>query len=195
MHQHRQNCRKLPRNPSSIQRLRRPRAHFIEAFYWLSESRFETHSFEIARSIFQSSDRLWRPVTRRPMGCSLIALVPNATGGKWSCISASPGNTHHKLSITLWKTPTANRYEAAKTLIEAAGGKLISMYSTPADGPGVLAIFDVTDPAAAAAISGVVVASGTLHHVKLTRLLTQEEVTHVRHTAAKLRGAYKPPGK
>ena len=95
----------------------------------------------------------------------------------------------------IMENPNSNRYEAAKTLIEAAGGKLISMYSTPADGPGVLAIFDVTDPAAAAAISGVVVASGALHHVKLTRLLTQEEVTHVRHTAAKLRGAYKPPGK
>ena len=33
------------------------------------------------------------------------------------------------------------------------------------DGPGVLAIFDVPDPGAAAAISGVVVASGALHHV------------------------------
>src|ERR1039458_2450673 len=29
---------------------------------------------------------------------------------------------------------------------EAAGGKLISMYSTPADGPGVMVIFDVPDP-------------------------------------------------
>jgi hypothetical protein len=69
------------------------------------------------------------------------------------------------------------------------------MYSTPADGPGVLIIFDVPDPSAAAAISGIGVASGAVHHVKLTRLLTQEEVTHVRHTAAKLRGAYKAPGK
>ncbi len=93
------------------------------------------------------------------------------------------------------ENPKANRYEAAKKLIEAAGGKLISMYSTPADGPGVLAIFDVPDPSAAPAISGVVVASGALHNVKLTRLLTQEEVVHVRQTAAKLRGAYKAPGK
>jgi hypothetical protein len=31
--------------------------------------------------------------------------------------------------------------------------------------------------------------------VKLTRLFTQEEITHVRHTAAKLRKAYKPPAK
>ena len=47
--------------------------------------------------------------------------------------------------------PTMNRYEVAKKLIEAAGGKLISMYGVPADGPGVLAIFDVPDPGAAAA--------------------------------------------
>jgi len=69
------------------------------------------------------------------------------------------------------------------------------MYSTPADGPGVLAIFDVPDPGAAAAISGVVVASGALHHVKLTRLLTQDEVIHIRQKANQLRGAYKAPGK
>ena len=93
------------------------------------------------------------------------------------------------------ENPTTNRHEAAKKLIEAAGGKLISMYSTPVDGPGVLAIFDVPDPAAAAAISGVVVASGAMQNVKLTRLLTQDEVTHVRQTASKLRAAYKPPGK
>jgi uncharacterized protein with GYD domain len=91
--------------------------------------------------------------------------------------------------------PTTNRYEATKKLIEAAGGKLISMYSTPADGPGVLIIFDVPDPHNAAAISGVGVASGAVHNVKLTRLLTQDEVTHVRKAAAKLRKAYKPPGK
>jgi uncharacterized protein with GYD domain len=91
--------------------------------------------------------------------------------------------------------PTTNRYEAAKKLIEAAGGKLISMYSTPADGPGVLVIFDVPDPSAAPAICGVVVASGALHNVKLKRLLTQDEVLHVREKASQLRGAYKPPGK
>jgi uncharacterized protein with GYD domain len=96
---------------------------------------------------------------------------------------------------SMMESPTASRYEAAKKLIEAAGGKLISMYGTPADGPGVLAIFDVPEPGAAAAISGVVVASGALHHVKLTRLLTQDEVVPIRQKASQLRGAYKPPGK
>jgi uncharacterized protein with GYD domain len=92
------------------------------------------------------------------------------------------------------ENPTSNRFEAAKKLIEAAGGKLISMYSTPADGPSVLTIFDVPDPSAAPAIVGVVVAAGTLHNVKLTRLLTQEEVIQVRQTASKLRASYTPPG-
>jgi uncharacterized protein with GYD domain len=95
----------------------------------------------------------------------------------------------------IMENPTTNRYEAAKKLIEAAGGKLISMYGTPADGPGVLTIFDVPDPSAAPAISGVVVASGALHNVKLTRLLTQEEVMQVRQKAGQLRAAYTPPGK
>jgi uncharacterized protein with GYD domain len=95
----------------------------------------------------------------------------------------------------IMENPTTNRQEVIKKLLEGAGGKLISMYSTAADGPGVLAIFDVPDPAVAAAFSGVVTAGGAVQNVKLTRLLTQDEVTHVRQTAAKLRGAYKPPGK
>jgi uncharacterized protein with GYD domain len=94
----------------------------------------------------------------------------------------------------IMENPTTNRYEAAKKLIEAAGGKLISMYSTPAEGPGVLVIFDVPDPGAAPAIVGVVVAAGTLHHVKLMRLFTQDEVMQVRQKASKLRAAYSPPG-
>jgi uncharacterized protein with GYD domain len=91
--------------------------------------------------------------------------------------------------------PATNRYEAAKKLIEAAGGKLIAMYGMPVDGPGVMAIIDVPEPGAAAAISGVVVASGALHNVKLVRLLTQDELSHIRQKASQLRGAYKAPAK
>jgi uncharacterized protein with GYD domain len=94
----------------------------------------------------------------------------------------------------LLENPTTNRQEAARKLIEAAGGKLISMYSTPVDGPSVLVIFDVPDPSVAPAIVGVVVAAGTLQNVKLQRLLTQDEVAEVRQKAAKLRASYTPPG-
>ena len=96
---------------------------------------------------------------------------------------------------SIMDNPTVSRYEAAKKVIEAAGGKLISMYSTPADGPGVLVIIDVPEPGSAAAITGVVVAAGTLHNVRLQRLLTQDEVMDVRQKASKLRGVYKAPGK
>jgi len=78
---------------------------------------------------------------------------------------------------------------------EAAGGKLVSFYATPAEGPGVLVIFDMPKGGAAAAVSGVVVAAGVLQNLKLTRLLTQAEVVQIRQKAAKVRGAYKPPGK
>ena len=92
------------------------------------------------------------------------------------------------------ENPTVSRYEAAKKLIEAAGGKLVSMYSTAADGPGVLVIFDVPDPNSAPAISGTVIAAGAIHNVSLTRLWTQEEIAKVRQKATELRSSYRPPG-
>ena len=95
---------------------------------------------------------------------------------------------------SIMENPNTNRVEAARKVIETAGGKLISMYSTATDGPGVLLIFDVPDPSAAPAISGVVVAAGALHNVTLTRLFTQDEITKVRQTAVKLKAAYSPPG-
>ena len=94
----------------------------------------------------------------------------------------------------IMENPTVSRYDAAKKLIEAAGGKLISMYSTATDGPGILVIFDVPDPNSAPAISGTVVAAGAVHNVTLTRLWTPDEITQVRQKAAQLRGSYTPPG-
>ena len=66
--------------------------------------------------------------------------------------------------------------------------------ASAADGPGVLVIFDVPDPSSAPAISGTVVAAGTIHNVHLTRLWTQDEIVKVRQKAAELRGSYKAPG-
>ena|SRR3974390_1752542 len=91
--------------------------------------------------------------------------------------------------------PTTNRAEAAKKAIESVGGKLISFYGTPAEGPGVLVIFDVSDPGSAGAIAGVAVAAEVLQNVKLTRLLTQDEILQVRKHAGQVRNAYKAPGK
>jgi uncharacterized protein with GYD domain len=94
----------------------------------------------------------------------------------------------------LLEKPTQNRSEAAKKLIEAAGGKLVSFYGVPIEGPGVLTIFDVPEPGSAAAIAGLVVANGTLQNVKLVRLLTQEEVVDIRQKANKLKASYSAPG-
>src|SRR5499425_1176257 len=103
------------------------------------------------------------------------------------------GQYTQRAIANLLENPTSNRQEAARKLIEAAGGKLVSMYSTPADGPSVLVIFDVPDPGAAAAITGIVVAAEVLQNVKLTRLLTQDEILKVRKHAVQARKAYKPP--
>ena len=92
------------------------------------------------------------------------------------------------------ENPNTNRQAAVEQLLSAAGGKLIAMYGRATNGPGVMVIFDVTDPAMAPAMTGVAVSAGTIHHVELTRLFTMEEVKGIREKAGKLRGAYKPPG-
>jgi uncharacterized protein with GYD domain len=92
------------------------------------------------------------------------------------------------------ENPTSDRQEAARKLVEAAGGKLLSMYSFASEGPSIMVIFDVPDPNAGPAISGLTVTAGTLQNVKLTRLFTQEEIKQVRQSAAKLRASYSPPG-
>jgi uncharacterized protein with GYD domain len=92
------------------------------------------------------------------------------------------------------ENPNTDRREAVNKLLEAASGKVIEMYGVSADGPGVMVIFDVPDPAMAPAISGVAVSSGSVQNVKLTRLFTMDEIKGIRQNAAKIRGAYKPPG-
>ncbi len=89
--------------------------------------------------------------------------------------------------------PTTSRVTAATKLIEAAGGKMVAMYSTIIDGPGVMVIFDVPEPSFGPAISGVVTATGAVHNVHLQRLLSPAEVVGVRQKAAQIRDAYKPP--
>ena len=92
------------------------------------------------------------------------------------------------------ENPNTNRQAAVEQLLSAAGGQLVAMYGRATNGPGVMVIFDVTDPAMAPAISGVAVSAGAIHHVELTRLFTMDEVKGIRERAGKLRGAYKPPG-
>ncbi|WP_245427666.1 GYD domain-containing protein [Bradyrhizobium sp. MOS003] len=138
-----------------------------------------------------SSRRVQRPSRPVRNGPEVIA---NSSEENLPCIFASPDNTRHAALNAILENPATNRQEAARKLIEAAGGKLVSMYSVAADGPGVLVIFDVPDPTAAPAISGLTVTAGTLQNVKLVRLFTQDEIKQVRQNAAKLRPSYSPPG-
>ncbi|GEM_PF-2491007 len=68
-----------------------------------------------------------------------------------------------------------DRRAVAERLINAAGGELVAMYGTIAEGPGVLVIFDA-DPDMVAAISGVAAAAGSMQDVKVQRLLSMEEL-------------------
>jgi uncharacterized protein with GYD domain len=91
--------------------------------------------------------------------------------------------------------PSTNRVEAVKQLLEAAGAELVSMYSTVAEGPGALLIFEVSDPEMAPAIAGVALASGGLQNMKFMRLMSPDEVANVRQKGREIRDAYKAPGK
>jgi uncharacterized protein with GYD domain len=91
--------------------------------------------------------------------------------------------------------PNTNRRAAVEEVLKAAGGKLISMYGRASNGPGVLLIIDVPDPAMAPAMVGVAVSAGTIQNPELTRLFTMEEITEIRQKARQLYTAYKPPGK
>lgn len=90
--------------------------------------------------------------------------------------------------------PNTNRRAAVEQLLAAGGGKLVAMYGRTANGPGVLLIIDVPDPAIAPAMVGVAVSAGTIQNPELTRLFTMEEIADIRQKARQLYGAYKPPG-
>jgi len=91
------------------------------------------------------------------------------------------------------ENPTTNRREAVEQLVAAAGGKVIAMYGTIAEGPGAMVIFDC-DPAVAPAITGIAAASGGVRNVKMMRLLSMDEVVAVRQKAQQLHASYRAPG-
>jgi uncharacterized protein with GYD domain len=92
------------------------------------------------------------------------------------------------------KNPNTNRREAVEKLLAAAGGKLVSMYGTIAEGPGVMVIFDA-EPAVAPAVIGVAVSADTITNVKFQRLFSGDEVRAIREKRREIQKSYKPPGK
>lgn len=91
------------------------------------------------------------------------------------------------------KNPNTNRREAVEQLVTAAGGKLVAMYGTIADGPGAMVIFEA-DPAVAPAVVEVGASSDGVTNVKLQRLFTGDEVRAIRQKRVELQKSYKPPG-
>jgi uncharacterized protein with GYD domain len=91
------------------------------------------------------------------------------------------------------KNPNTNRREAVEQLLTAAGGKLVAMYGTIADGPGAMVIFEA-DSAVAPAVAGVAASSDALTNVKLQRLFSGDEVRAVRQKRIELQKSFKAPG-
>jgi len=106
------------------------------------------------------------------------------------CLTA---NYTPKALNAMRENPNTNRREAVEKLVTAAGGKLVDMYGTIAEGPGALVIFDA-DPVAAAAMAGVAASSDGLHNIKMLRLFTRDEVVAVRQKRVQIHGSFKPPG-
>ncbi len=92
------------------------------------------------------------------------------------------------------KNPNTNRREAVEQLVTAAGGKVVAMYGTIAEGPGTMVIFEASDPAVAPALAGVAASSDGVTNVKLQRLLTRDEARAARQKRVELQKSYRPPG-
>jgi uncharacterized protein with GYD domain len=106
------------------------------------------------------------------------------------CLTA---NYTPKALDAMGKNPNTNRREAVEKMLTAAGGKLVAMYGTIAEGPGAMVIYDI-DPAASPAVVGVAASSDSLHNVKVQRLFTREEVVAARQKRVQIQGSYTPPG-
>jgi uncharacterized protein with GYD domain len=106
------------------------------------------------------------------------------------CLTA---NYTPKALEAMAKNPKSSRREAVEKLLTAAGGKVVAMYGTIAEGPGAMVICDI-DPAAAPAVVGVAASSDGLRNLKVQRLFTGEEVMAIRQTRAQLQGSFRTPG-
>ena len=79
-------------------------------------------------------------------------------------------------------------------MVKTAGGKLVAMYGTIADGPGAMAIFEA-ESGVAPAIAGVAASSDGVTNVKVQRLFSGDEVRAIRQKRTELQKSYSPPGK
>jgi uncharacterized protein with GYD domain len=87
-----------------------------------------------------------------------------------------------------------DRSGVIKALIEKAGGKFIAMYFTTGSNDVVL-VSEVADGSDAVAVGMAVAASGSLSKIETVRAFTPSEFKGIAEKAAKVTGAYTPPGK
>lgn len=86
----------------------------------------------------------------------------------------------------------SDREAAARSIMEAAGGKLHSFYITTGENDW-MAIVEFDDGADLVPAVLVVGASGAVSNVKTVRAYTGAEFKAAQQTAAKIRSSYKPP--
>ena len=88
----------------------------------------------------------------------------------------------------------SDRSSVIKALVEKAGGKFIAMYFTTGSN-GVMLVTEAADGSDAVAVGMAVAASGSLSKIETVRAFTPSEFKGIAEKAAKVTGAYTPPGK
>jgi uncharacterized protein with GYD domain len=87
----------------------------------------------------------------------------------------------------------SDRSAAVKALIEKAGGKLVALYNTTGSNDVVL-VSELADGSDAVAMGMAVAASGALSKIETVRAWTPSEFKGIAEKAARVAGAYTPPG-
>ena len=104
--------------------------------------------------------------------------------------------TFFRYSAEAWKkmidTPE-NRAVAARKLINQIGGSMQIFYWMFGQWDG-LVVYDVPEPATAAAFSGTVTSSGLLDRVETHQLVSMDEVRSALEQARAFGSSYVPPG-
>ena len=88
----------------------------------------------------------------------------------------------------------ADRSETIKALVTKAGGKFVALYMTTGSNDVVL-ITEVPDGSDAVAMGMAVAATGSLSKLETVRAWSSSEFKGIAEKAAKIAGAYTPPGR
>jgi uncharacterized protein with GYD domain len=101
--------------------------------------------------------------------------------------------TYTKESMRTMVRHPEDREEAARKVVGAAGGRLLSFYWMLGDHDG-LAIYEVPDATGAAGVSAAISASGRIAELRTVQLLDSAEVRRSLELAKEVAAEYEPPG-